>query len=54
MAEKTLEAMQKRGLPVRGISIRAKEKICLNEEVACRPESCPYPLVIMIKWENIR
>ena len=42
MAEKTLEAMQERGLPVRGISIRAKEKICLNEEVACRPESCPY------------
>ena len=42
MVEKTLEAMQKRGLPVRGISIRAKEKICLNEQVICRPEACPY------------
>jgi DNA excision repair protein ERCC-2 len=42
MAERTLEAMQKRGLPVRGISIRAKEKICLNDHVLCRPDSCPY------------
>lgn len=42
MAEETLRAMARRGLPVRAVSIRAREKACLNEVVACRPDTCPY------------
>ncbi|RME21602.1 MAG: hypothetical protein D6798_17730, partial [Deltaproteobacteria bacterium] len=42
MAEETLRAMAVRGLPLRAVSIRAREKICLNDVVACRPDACPY------------
>lgn len=42
MAEQTLRAMAARGLPVRAVSLRAREKICLNEVVACRAESCAH------------
>ena len=42
MAEETLRQMAARGLPLRAVSIRAREKICLNEVVACRPESCRF------------
>ncbi|MEC7986954.1 MAG: helicase C-terminal domain-containing protein, partial [Myxococcota bacterium] len=42
MAEQTVEKMAKMGLPIRAVSIRAKEKICLNEQVNCSPEYCPY------------
>ncbi|MBM75557.1 MAG: hypothetical protein CMK59_09150 [Proteobacteria bacterium] len=42
MVEKTVELMSQRGLPIRSISIRAKDKICLNEEVLCRPDACRY------------
>ncbi len=42
MAEETLRAMAARGLPLRAVSIRAREKICLNDVVACRPDACPY------------
>ena len=44
MAEDTIEEMSKRGLPVRAVSIRARERICLNEKVICRPEHCSYAL----------
>lgn len=42
IVEKTLAAFAKRGLPLRAVSIRAKEKACLNQVVDCRPESCNY------------
>ncbi len=42
MAEATVRAMAARGMPVRAVSIRAREKACLNEIVACRPDTCPY------------
>lgn len=42
MAEESLRAMAERGLPLRAVSIRAREKICLNEVVACRPDACEY------------
>lgn len=42
MAEQVVTEMAKRGAPIRAVSIRAKEKICLNEVVACRPDACPY------------
>ncbi|HJN74403.1 MAG TPA: ATP-dependent DNA helicase [Myxococcota bacterium] len=42
VAEATLELMRKKGLPLRAVSIRAKEKACLNDVVDCRPECCVY------------
>ncbi|MEC7946968.1 MAG: helicase C-terminal domain-containing protein [Myxococcota bacterium] len=42
MAEQTVRAMAASGLPVRAVSIRARERACLNEVVACRPDACPY------------
>ena len=30
------------GLPIRAVQIRAREKICLNEVVICRSDSCRY------------
>lgn len=42
VAEATLSLLKKKGLPLRAVSIRAKEKACLNEVVDCRPESCAF------------
>lgn len=42
MAEETVERMAKKGIPIRAVSIRAKEKICLHHEVRCSPDVCPY------------
>ncbi|MCB9777139.1 MAG: ATP-dependent DNA helicase [Alphaproteobacteria bacterium] len=42
MAEEALLAMAERGLPLRAVSIRAREKLCLNEVVACRPDACRF------------
>lgn len=42
MAARTVTAMAAAGLPIRAVAIRAREKICLNEVVACRPDCCPY------------
>ena len=47
IAERTLGLLEENGLPLRAVSIRAKEKACLNEVdgakvVDCRPEVCRY------------
>ncbi len=42
VAEQTLSIIQGRGLPLRAVTIRAREKACLNEVVDCRPEGCRY------------
>jgi len=42
MAEEVVSAMALAGLPVRAVSLRAREKVCLNEVVACRPDCCEY------------
>ncbi|MAA79995.1 MAG: hypothetical protein CL916_12140, partial [Deltaproteobacteria bacterium] len=42
MAEETVERMAQKGIPIRAVSIRAKEKICLHHEVRCLPDVCPY------------
>jgi len=42
MVEDTLRKMHDRGVPVRAVSLRAKEKSCLNDVVSCRPDRCPY------------
>lgn len=42
IVEKTLRKLHAQGLPLRSVSIRAKEKACLMDQIDCRPDSCPY------------
>lgn len=42
MAEQVVTEMANRGMPIRAVSIRAREKICLNEVVSCRPDACKF------------
>ncbi len=42
IAEKTLEEMCSAGLRVKSLTITAKEKVCLNREMNCSGEECPY------------
>lgn len=42
MVEECVERLAELGTPIRAVSIRAKEKICLNEVVNCRPDACRY------------
>lgn len=42
VAESTLALLTKEGLQIKGITLTAKEKICLMEEVNCDAEVCPY------------
>ncbi|MFB9274724.1 ATP-dependent DNA helicase [Cohnella cellulosilytica] len=41
-AEDTLALMAERGLVLRSVTITAKEKVCFQDQVDCRPEHCPY------------
>jgi DNA excision repair protein ERCC-2 len=40
--ERTLAGFADRGLPLRTAIVRAKERVCLNEVVDCRPEACAH------------
>lgn len=42
VAERTVREMAARGTPIRAVTLRAREKACLNERVDCRPEACRY------------
>lgn len=42
IVEETLKKLASVGLPVRAVSVRAREKACLNEVVACRPDCCAH------------
>jgi len=42
MAEETVQEMARRGLPIRAVTLRARERVCLNEVVACRPDACQH------------
>ena len=42
MVEDTVEQLVARGVPIRALSLRAKERACLNDVVSCRPDRCPY------------
>ena len=42
MAEETVREMARRGLPIRAVTLRARERVCLNSVVACRPDACTY------------
>ena len=53
LVETTLEAMAKRGLPLRAVSVIAREKACLQEVVDCRPESCPHAREYYDKVEQL-
>lgn len=41
-ANKALYHLTDRGLRIKSITLTAKEKICLNKEVKCNPEDCPF------------
>ncbi len=38
----TLKLLSRRGLSLKSVALTSKEKICLNDEVQCNPDSCPY------------
>lgn len=40
--EEAIRKLENRGLRIKSITITAKEKICLNDEVKCNPKDCPY------------
>ena len=40
--ERTLEGFADKGLPLRTAMVRARERVCLNEVVDCRPEACTH------------
>jgi DNA excision repair protein ERCC-2 len=41
VAEDCVRRIRAQGHPVRSVTIRAKEKVCPQVEVDCRPEACP-------------
>ncbi len=42
LVEETLRAFAGKGFPLHAVSIRARDKVCLNEVVACRPDCCRF------------
>jgi DNA excision repair protein ERCC-2 len=42
LVEDTLRAFADKGFPIHAVSIRARDKVCLNEVVACRPDCCRF------------
>ncbi|QEN05838.1 ATP-dependent DNA helicase [Thiospirochaeta perfilievii] len=43
-ARDTINILREGGANIRSIVITAKEKICINKEFNCSPDSCPYAL----------
>jgi DNA excision repair protein ERCC-2 len=42
IVEDTIRKLSQAGLPIRAVSIRARDKACLNEVVSCRPDCCKF------------
>jgi hypothetical protein len=42
LAEETVGRLAARGLPLRTVTLRAREKLCLNDQVACRADTCRF------------
>ena len=42
MVEKTVRNLLKKGVPIHAVSLRSKEKSCLNDKISCRPETCVF------------
>ena len=38
----TVARFEEAGLPLRAVRLRAREKACLNDVVACHPDKCPF------------
>lgn len=43
-ALKSLMILKEKNLYIKAVSITSKEKICLNDEVKCNPNDCPFAL----------
>lgn len=41
-ANKSLYHLTDRGLRIKSVTLTAKDKICINNEVKCNPEDCPF------------
>lgn len=41
-ALKSLFLLKEKDLKIKAVSLTSKEKICLNDEVSCNPDDCPY------------
>jgi DNA excision repair protein ERCC-2 len=39
---RTLDRFREEGVPLTYVGLRSKEKSCLNDVLACRPDTCPY------------
>lgn len=52
IARETLEAMIDPGMDIRCIILQAREKICLNDQVICHEEFCPYARDYMEKLSD--
>ena len=42
VAEESLEKMREKGLKIKSVTITAKEKVCINDEVSCNTKKCLY------------
>jgi DNA excision repair protein ERCC-2 len=42
IAEKTLGELKENGLPIKFVTLTAKDKICFNPEKNCTPDECPF------------
>jgi len=42
VAEDTLGILREQGLRLKSVTLTAKEKLCICEEVDCNPDACPY------------
>ncbi|MGI6001265.1 MAG: ATP-dependent DNA helicase, partial [Candidatus Merdisoma sp.] len=42
VAEETFRILREKGLRMKTVTLTAKEKLCICEEVQCNPEACPY------------
>ena len=41
-ALKSLYLLKEKNLSIKAVSITSKDKICLNDEISCNPEACPF------------
>ena len=41
-ALKSLYLLKEKNLSIKAVSLTSKEKICLNDEISCNPDDCPF------------
>lgn len=47
VAEEAFRILRKDGLRMKNVTLTAKEKLCVCEEVECNPDACPARQVIL-------